>query len=186
MSPMDLKPENSDPKFQNYQGPSEEQLERYRMFMIGGGCKESFTAHEDCEGNTIECTEKWLKLKKCMEVHIDYYQPYYSMWKKVDELEERNRIPVYPAKEQKKRAKQASEFVRGPCKETLRSFIRRDAEYTRNNNTLTFHRQQEALDIVYKCMETHSDYYEAFLADRKKRDEYYFKEFDAFLAARKL
>ncbi|CAL9214730.1 unnamed protein product, partial [Arabidopsis halleri] len=158
---------------------------------IGGGCKESFTAYEDCEGNTIECTEKWLKLKKCMEVHIDYYQPYYSMWKKVDELEERNRIPVYPAKEPKERAKQASEFVRGPCKEPLRSFKPRDAEYTRNNNTLTFHRLREALDTVYKsfdtvykCMEAHSDYnqYEAFLTSMKRRDKYYDKEFDAFLA----
>ncbi|EFH66227.1 predicted protein [Arabidopsis lyrata subsp. lyrata] len=147
MSPMDLKPKNSDPKSQNYQGPLEEQIERYRMFMIEGGCKESFTGNEDCEGNTIECTEKWLKLKKCMEVHIDYYQPYYAVWKKVDELEERNGEPVYPSKEPNERAKQASEFVRGPCKEPLS--------------------QQEALDTMYKCMEAYSDYYEAFLADRK-------------------
>ncbi|CAL9214747.1 unnamed protein product [Arabidopsis halleri] len=168
MSPINLKPENSDPISQNYQDPSEEQLERYRMFMIGGGCKESFTAYDGCEGNTIiECTKKWLKLKKCMEVHIDYYQPYYAMWKKVDEVEERNGEPVYPTTSPKNQRKGLSRRLSsGPCKEPLR--------------------QHEAYDTMYKCMEAHSDYYEAFLTDRKKRDIYYFKEFDAFLAARKL
>ncbi|KAL6291893.1 hypothetical protein ACE6H2_000035 [Prunus campanulata] len=53
------------------------------VFMKGGGCKESFTAWEQCieesEKNKEDIVEKCFEvtsaLKKCMEAHPDYYQP---------------------------------------------------------------------------------------------------------------
>ena len=53
------------------------------LFMKGGGCKESFTAWEECieeaEKNKEDVVEKCFEitsvLKECMTAHSDYYEP---------------------------------------------------------------------------------------------------------------
>ncbi|KAF8378713.1 hypothetical protein HHK36_030062 [Tetracentron sinense] len=53
------------------------------LFMKGGGCKDSFIAWEKCiedaEKNKEDIVEKCFEvtalLKKCMDVHSDYYEP---------------------------------------------------------------------------------------------------------------
>ncbi|TQD83405.1 hypothetical protein C1H46_031050 [Malus baccata] len=53
------------------------------LFMKGGGCKESFIAWEECvresektkEDVVEKCFEVTATLRKCMQVHSDYYLP---------------------------------------------------------------------------------------------------------------
>ncbi|KAF7112879.1 hypothetical protein RHSIM_RhsimUnG0183500 [Rhododendron simsii] len=51
------------------------------IYMKGGGCRETFTAWEDCvkknKGDDVvdKCFEITGALKECMEAHSDYYSP---------------------------------------------------------------------------------------------------------------
>lgn len=53
------------------------------LFMKGSGCKDAFIDWEKCieeaEKNKEDMVEKWFQataaLKKCMEAHLDYYEP---------------------------------------------------------------------------------------------------------------
>ncbi|CAN8293654.1 unnamed protein product [Cochlearia groenlandica] len=74
-------------------GEEEEGECGFCLFMKGGGCKESFTAWEVCieeaeknkEDIVTKCMEVTSTLKKCMDVHSDYYQPILAAEKAAEE-----------------------------------------------------------------------------------------------------
>ncbi|VVA91264.1 unnamed protein product [Arabis nemorensis] len=61
--------------------------------MKGGGCKDTFTAWEDCveeaeknkEDIVTKCMEVTSALKKCMDANSDYYQPILAAEKAAEE-----------------------------------------------------------------------------------------------------
>ncbi|KAL7110160.1 hypothetical protein ACP275_05G007500 [Erythranthe tilingii] len=74
-------------------GEEEEGECGFCLFMKSGGCKEAFTEWEKCvdEGekmkeNVVEkCFQATSALKKCMEVHTDYYAPVLQAEKTAEE-----------------------------------------------------------------------------------------------------
>lgn len=64
------------------------------IYMKGGGCRETFTAWEDCvtkyKGDDVvdKCFEITGALKECMEAHSDYYSPVLRAEKAAAEEEE--------------------------------------------------------------------------------------------------
>ncbi|KAG7654228.1 GCK domain [Arabidopsis suecica] len=71
----------------------EEREEVFLAFMRGGGCKEPFTAWEDCydeanknkEDMVLKCVGVFSMMTKCMDAHPDYYRPFLAAKKTAEE-----------------------------------------------------------------------------------------------------
>lgn len=71
----------------------EKEAERFLEFMKGGGCKESFTAWEDCREEAIKsnldivtkCVGVFSKVTKCMDAQANYYHPFIAAKKTAQE-----------------------------------------------------------------------------------------------------
>ncbi|EOA38509.1 hypothetical protein CARUB_v10010289mg [Capsella rubella] len=80
----------------------EEKEELFLAFMRGGGCKEPYTAWENCideadknpEDIVLKCAGVFSRMTKCMDAHSDYYRPILEAKKTAEEHME-NELQVF-------------------------------------------------------------------------------------------
>lgn len=85
--PEDLPPEKPGSESPEPEAEAEEEEEElecgFCLFMKGGGCKDAFIGWEKCvqeaetnnEDLLDKCAQVTAALKRCMDVHADYYEP---------------------------------------------------------------------------------------------------------------
>ncbi|CAE5957310.1 unnamed protein product [Arabidopsis arenosa] len=204
MSSTDLKPENSDPKSENNQAPSEELGDsssdnwkfRFLDFMEGGACKESYL-------NLIYCVEdeepKYKEaLEKCMNAHSDYYEPIISRIETCIETSEEQLtkdieaifLPSTILDQTKEGDAEREEILEekflafmkgGGCEEQCTAL--RDCFLEAEKN-------KEDVDIKcagvqamwFNCMDAHSDYFEPVLAPLNTAGDDFEKKLEAFFS----
>ncbi|KAG7591446.1 GCK domain [Arabidopsis thaliana x Arabidopsis arenosa] len=196
MSSTDLKAENTDPKSQNNQVPSEELgdsssdnwLYRFQDFMEGGACKESYLdliyCFDDEEPKYSEI------LENCMKAHSDYYEPVIARLETCKEQLTKDLEAVFlPSTllDQRKEGDIEKEesfiaFMKGgSCKESYTAWSDCAKEAEKNKEDVNI-KCAEVSEMWNNCMDAHSDYYHPYLAPIETAANDFAKKLEAFVS----